>query len=133
MKSVLIILLLAILGALHVTAVHLYWYWTIWWFDIFMHVLGGLMAGLLVAAFFKIETRSKLFLLTLFGALVIGVIWEIYEYKIGMTFTVSGSGNYIWDTTSDMLADFVGGLLSYLVQIGEVCKLEEMKAKESHV
>jgi len=46
MRLVLYIFVLGIIIAfLHQSAVALYWYWSVPWFDIVMHFLGGLWVG----------------------------------------------------------------------------------------
>lgn len=115
MKSFLAILCLVLFFAfLHVLALHFYFYWTVWWFDIFMHVLGGFIFGTLFALLLlhSASGRGKSFLLIICGALVAGILWEIFEYKTGLTFTTAG--NYMIDTISDLLSDVVGGLSAYI-------------------
>jgi len=51
-------------------------------------------------------------LATFFGALIIGVAWELFEYFTGLTFVVYG--NYVFDTAKDFLMDGLGALAIYL-------------------
>ena len=87
------------------------YFWTIWWWDILLHVLGGIWAGLLgawVAGFFGI--RITLMRCILF-ALAIGVGWEIFEYVNGLDGSIFMS--YTADTVKDMSDDILGGALAY--------------------
>ena len=129
MKSFLAILCSILLFAfLHVLALHFYFYWTVWWFDIFMHVFGGFIFGTLFAYSLlqSVSSRGKSFLLIVCGAFVAGIVWEIFEYKVGLTFTTSG--NYTFDTASDLLSDIVGGLLAYILWINRFSNNYEQKS-----
>lgn len=100
-------LLLAILAW---TAIEnsLYWYW--WWFDIPMHILGGIWAGLCAA--WIVAHRGNTFTLVgcLAFALFVGVSWETFEYveKIAVV-----RENYFFDTATDIVMDFAGAVLGY--------------------
>ncbi|MDO8576559.1 MAG: hypothetical protein Q7R90_04570 [bacterium] len=91
------------------------YFWTIWWWDILLHVLGGVWAGLLgawVAGFFGI--RITLVRCALF-ALAIGVSWETFEYINSLGGSVFMS--YTADIIKDLFDDTLGGALAYyLVQ-----------------
>ncbi len=90
----------------------------IWWYDIPLHFLGGLWIGLLAvylyyySGFFKsILTENRLFFTMLISVIVVGALWEIFEYYTGLAFTV---GNYTLDTVKDMFMDVLGGIVSYI-------------------
>src|SRR5947207_394722 len=76
---------------LNSVARHLYWYWQSGWIDSLAHFCGGLGATLLFLWFCFFSglitppTKSKvIFFSSLFYALIIGILWEIFEYKIGI-------------------------------------------------
>lgn len=94
-----------------------YFHWTIWWYDVILHHLGGACAG---TAFlysyydlFKISKFNKqgaiklVFLFVLF----VGVVWEIYELIHGDS-SFSDGVFYYRDTFSDLIADSAGGFFS---------------------
>ena len=54
-----------------------------------------------------------MFLATLFGALIIGAAWGIFEYFTGLAFVTYG--NYVFDTIKDFLMDGFGALVAYAV------------------
>ncbi|MCR4334611.1 MAG: hypothetical protein NUV47_02705 [Patescibacteria group bacterium] len=122
---ILILCILVVTAILHLSALKFYLYWDIWWFDIVVHFLGGIWAGATVFWIYYFSGRFKnpvssplyFFMIILFGSLLIGVIWEIFEYKIGATFVVPG-GDYITDTVYDLAMDVVGGLSVYLYYRG---------------
>jgi hypothetical protein len=109
---------LAFVGAINYAAIHLYLYWTVWWFDMVVHFSAGVcvgMASVLVYAFYRKMTPSTAQAITtaLIGALAIGVLWEFYELVFHIT-SLSDGMAYATDTSSDILMDLSGGLLGGL-------------------
>ena len=101
---------------LNYLAISLYLYWTVWWFDILVHILGGISATLFISwlllSFFHkdgLRGESTLFFLTLLGVFSLGVIWEIFEYSSGITFA---SANYKIGTMKDLSMNLVGGFFA---------------------
>ncbi len=84
---------------------------TIWWWDILLHVLGGVWAGLFgawAAGFFGIRitlARCALY------ALAIGAGWELFEYAAGLGGSIFMS--YTADVIKDLFDDTLGGALAY--------------------
>lgn len=70
----------------HYTALTLYFYWTISWFDILMHLMGGFLMGL-IGMFILIKTQKEevfkhkkvSLMLVLSFALIIGLGWELWK------------------------------------------------------
>lgn len=81
-----------------------YWYWLYWWLDIAMHTAGGLVIGLIATLF--VTRWSHLIL----AVLVIGVLWEVFEYVIGISLV---EPNFALDTSLDLLFDVIGGLIAW--------------------
>ncbi len=111
-------LLLTLVGWLgfvvtHFVSVYYSLYWYIWWFDIFMHSLGGF---LIVLSWYQVkkvgtfkQTMSRLRyqpLLILWGIML---IWELFELKFGL---IAESG-YAMDTLADFCNGFLGGLTAF--------------------
>ncbi len=109
--TVLIISLVAIL-LMHLLAIHFYVYWTVTWFDSLMHFLGGLWVGVTALTIYgKVGMSNKQSILwAVLGALSVGILWELFEYTIGMIFS---PGNYALDTATDLIMDVVGGAAAY--------------------
>jgi hypothetical protein len=110
--------ILVFVGAINYAAIHLYLYWTVWWFDMVVHFSAGVcvgMASVLVYAFYRKMTPSTAQAITtaLIGALAIGVLWEFYELAFHIT-SLSDGMAYATDTSSDILMDLSGGLLGGL-------------------
>ncbi|HDQ16570.1 MAG TPA: hypothetical protein ENN31_00385 [Candidatus Vogelbacteria bacterium] len=103
--------------------IHL-WYWRIWWFDLLMHLLGGFWITLIFLYFLYGSNKyyfsiKSVFLWAIFISLAIGGIWEIFEISFDQ-FLAAQFGfrspdilSLGWrDTLSDLLFDFLGGLLT---------------------
>ncbi|MEK9182686.1 MAG: hypothetical protein AAB809_01255 [Patescibacteria group bacterium] len=87
-----------------------YWYYSIWYFDIVMHFLGGVWVGLACIYFFALDTISfRLIFKILLFVLLIGVSWEIFEFFVNKI-NVQNPFNVL-DTLSDIFLDLAGGLL----------------------
>lgn len=89
------------------------YFWTLWWYDIPMHILGGIWAGLFGAwALLFVDVRPSLRVF-LVGALVVGAGWEVFEY----VFHMGGNPHmsYPIDTLKDLIDDALGGLIGYFI------------------
>lgn len=90
-------------------------YWTLWWLDIFMHTFG---AGLIIYTWFslfKLTIFSRLFSSSLLHPILVlsylMIGWEVFEYLIGNANI--NRGNYILDTTIDLLVGLSSGLITF--------------------
>lgn len=116
-------LVLIALLATHACAIVFHIYWTLWWFDIVMHVLGGIAATMLILWWYTLflkehdrpVTKKRLFVSALLISLVVGVLWELFEAYAGLS--VPSDPIYIPDTISDLLSDISGALIAYLYAI----------------
>ena len=100
---------------LHMAATVFYWYASVPWYDMFMHGLGGVFLAVFTAAFFmrylweldRFETAVTLLL----AVLVLGGMWEYFEYIV--QYTVRGSAQLasVSDSISDMVFDMLGGIV----------------------
>ena len=120
--SSLLLFLLAIAAA-HFGGVIYGWYFTVWWFDIPMHLAGGAWVGVLFLYLFgerfpaafdikKNAVATALFLLG-FTALV-GIGWEVYEYIFDAfvlrAYPLLGRAQAsVADTVADLVNDLIGG------------------------
>lgn len=98
---------------LHLVAVSLQLYWTIWWLDLVFHFWGGVIVG--SAAISVLMRRNDSVLrsgLTIFSVvLVVALLWEVQEF-VSQTFYAR---NYVLDTISDICLGLAGGLTAFLV------------------
>ena len=96
-------IILCIIAFLHFVATEFYLYLAVTWFDIPMHFLGGVF---LAGVFFVF--RGKSIRLALLWVLGIGILWEIFELCIKVTFLADGM-KYALDTGKDLVLDILGG------------------------
>lgn len=97
-----------LLTSLNFIALENFWYWKFPWFDILMHILGGLTLGSFMIALFP-RHRPILYM----GALTVFFIgWEIIEYVGGIT---THEANYVFDTAHDLLNDAIGSIVVYMI------------------
>lgn len=94
---------------------YFYWYSAMWWFDIPMHIMGGMFLGLLAGALFfnKICVLSKkesLVTILLF-VLIVGLGWEVFEYIV-QAFIKDAPLASIPDSIKDMVMDLLGGVFT---------------------
>lgn len=109
-------ILFCTIGVLDFMANRLYFYWTIWWFDMMMHFLAGvcvaMIAVLLWNKFIKelYWKRNKIIFVGFIGVLFVGVLWEVYEVYFNLS--IPEEGWVFWrDTMSDLVIDIFGGFL----------------------
>ena len=81
------------------------------WYDIFMHILGGLGIGISLAAFIKQNTHRIIHKrrAIIIGALIAGIIWELFEVIYNIAGYPVGTKLYFLDTLKDLVDDCIGG------------------------
>jgi hypothetical protein len=111
-------LALAILIAfLYIKTLEFSLFWTHPWIDLLLHFLGGLWLTItslwlfFFSDLFKIKINKRnIFLIAFLSVLIIGLLWEVFEYITGLSL---GEANFITDTISDIVMDFVGAFAAY--------------------
>lgn len=110
-------LLIFFIFGLNSLALHFHWYYTVWYFDMPMHFLGGFWTGLFgfyfLTYFLQFDFSAKLFWKIIFFVFFIGIGWEAFEIFVDKTITYNSFN--ILDTTSDIFFDLAGGVLVYLL------------------
>ncbi|MCE9585510.1 hypothetical protein K8Q94_02735 [Candidatus Nomurabacteria bacterium] len=97
----------------------LYWYSSIWYFDMIMHFLGGFWLSLALIWVFKVKEISlKIVTRLLLGVLLIGVGWEVFEVLVNNL--LAQNPFYALDTFSDICFDLAGGSTAILYVIKRV-------------
>ena len=105
------------MGALHTIAIRFSLYWILNWFDKVVHFLAGALVALAAyILFYQViyregNTRKNALLVILVVVIVVSVLWEIFEVMTGNTFV--SHDKYVFDTTTDLIADLVGALSMY--------------------
>ena len=103
------------LALLHAAALDHFWYWTLRWLDIPMHIAGGLLIAclsvwLILRLRLSIFSESRRLLFVLGAVMLISVLWELFEFSIGFM----QEPGYVFDTVHDLVNDLGGGILGYL-------------------
>ncbi len=109
---------LCIIGILNYAGDKLYLFDSIQGYDVVLHLLSGSLIGMVVFLtwdYFGLPklNRNTMIVVTVFLALVIGIVWECYELYFGITFLSDGAA-YFFDTGKDLLMDVIGGFLGAL-------------------
>jgi hypothetical protein len=108
-----------ILITLHYVGSYYSWYWVYPWYDVVVHVAGGLWVALLILWVANIfgqvnslkEYKVKIFLMAFVSAVLFGIVWELVENYTNIT-AVDYSG-YALDTALDIFSGALGGVLAY--------------------
>ena len=100
------------------------------WYDIPMHILGGIVLGLFIYQISNgVRVRKMLKPLSLsqmiIVVLLIGVSWEIFEIVFNLLNKPFGSAKYIVDTVKDLLDDIIGGIIG--IYIAKAVNLAQMR------
>lgn len=118
-----IFLLSITVAVLHYFATIFSLYWSVDWFDIMMHFLGGLLIGLIsLWVFFTSEkikyprTKFAIFSVTIGLVLIVGLGWELWEIFVGFTDVFSDKS----DTMMDLVMDTIGAVAAYIYGIKHI-------------
>lgn len=91
----------------------------IWWWDIFLHSISGIILGLIgfmiVYTFYHEQKfKSSPIFVSLFAfcfSLSIGTIWEFFEFFMDIAFGLNMQKSGLTDTMTDLFVDAIGGLI----------------------
>ncbi len=92
-------------------AMKFHWYYSIAWFDMLMHFLGGLWLGF---AFLWLKGAGASYPKILLGVLAVGILWEVFELLIHQQFLQEPFD--LPDTFSDLFFDLLGGSVAFFWQ-----------------
>lgn len=114
----LLLSIVALMGVLHIFGINFFLYWRFLWFDIIVHILGGIFIGgvalwiFYFSKYFKIDKSKEInvFLISLITVLVAGIFWEIFEFNIGATL-LADIKTYRIDTMVDMISNIFGAII----------------------
>lgn len=109
------ILVLVLLYTLHISGSVYGFYNNIWWYDVMMHILGGIGIGLSVFWFLKSikknSSNKNIFINVIVFTFIAGLLWEGMEAYYGIASAPFGTYDYYFDTIKDLIDDTVGALL----------------------
>lgn len=111
--------LVLFLAVVHFAAEVFHLYWAIWWFDNLSHLLAGFSLGFFSLSIFyefdffgnKLSSSRAVFLSFIF-VMILGGIWEIFEYVNGLT---QSTEKYSLDVFHDLLSDALGAILALVI------------------
>ena len=100
--------------------VHLYY--LLWWFDIPMHMLGGIWVALTSMVIyyhlgFHRHDRSTAFVVStmLAATLIAGIFWEVFEFSVEHFVKLNDNG--VFDTLKDLFDDMIGATIASVIFI----------------
>jgi len=107
------ILLALLLLVVHYLGMRFYIYWSVSWYDLVVHCLGGITVAFVVTLFAEYLWNKRLGLKSVFSlTLLAAVCWEISEYIFG----ISGAPGHYWtDTLSDILMGLIGSIIGVFI------------------
>lgn len=108
----LLVLLMVFIFVLDLLGRTFYWYYTIWYFDLITHLLGGFWVGLFFLYFFLRTSGNAPIVKVLLATLFIGIVWEIFEYIVYQR--IGGIPFSSLDTMLDLVVDMAGGGMAIL-------------------
>lgn len=114
-----LVLIAIVVAVLHQMALSFSLYWTLDWYDIMMHFLGGVWVGFgtlfifFTSGLVKITQRIKepllILLILILAVLVVGLTWELWELFTGLSNIIEDLG----DTILDLIMDVIGGVAAF--------------------
>ena len=114
LTTVIFLIAFGSLSAIHTLATHFSLYWYFWWFDIPMHLFGGIVLSL---GFFTLrdlhllQNKHLSFGKCMFLVLCIALAWELFEHSIGVPI----EADFMIDTVTDLVMGLTGGALGYFI------------------
>ncbi|TSC69476.1 MAG: hypothetical protein G01um101456_157 [Parcubacteria group bacterium Gr01-1014_56] len=89
-----------------------FYFWYYPWFDIPIHMVGGLTIGFwgLALATRRQFSFRRTFVCVLLLAIAVGSVWELFEYVSGLT---EGEDGYWFDTLKDLGDDLFGAFVAF--------------------
>lgn len=103
--------LFLLLAGLFSAGLYFYLQWLWWWYDIVLHLLGGVWVALVLMWLAMVSRQVPRIVPVLLGVLVVGVLWELFEVVVGMP----RAANYTFDTSLDILNDVLGSIVGFFL------------------
>lgn len=99
-------------------------YWTLKWFDLVTHFIGGVLVALIAvwlwfySRYFgpvRLYSPRPLLLVTGLSVMSVAVLWEVYERFVWYLTDYPLAPNYVSDTVLDIVLTLCGATLVFLV------------------
>ena len=104
---------LAILLAVDLAGLSYSLYWSIWWYDIPVHIIGGAGIALLAAWALALKGKQPSFFACMLMVLIAGLGWEVFEAYFGLTEFPQDT----IDTIKDLCDDVLGGSVAFILSM----------------
>ena len=119
-----IAILIVFIFLVNLLAIKFHWYFTIWWFDMPIHFLGGFFISLAVLWLYFYRNPWSRFKITpafisLLSVFIIGVLWEIFEFSLDRSLTINLLSPI--DSISDLFFDLSGGIVGTMYMLRKIC------------
>ncbi len=116
------ILVLLLVYVLHIIGFTYAFYTTTWWYDVMMHILGGIGISLSVFWFFKTLNKNVLdkdiYVKVIIFTILAGLLWEGIETFYGIAGAPVGTIAYYVDTIKDIIDDTLGAFITlFLIKL----------------
>ncbi len=108
------LVLSVLIGAMYVTAIQFSLFYELPWFDVLLHLFGGMWVALAVFSFYRFgrgeqpPVGNTVYALLLAAGLAVGIAWEFLEIYMKVIFDTS---QYISDTATDITLDVLGAFI----------------------
>ncbi len=100
--------LVIFISLINFLAIKFHWYYSIWWFDMPMHFLGGMWVGLFhIWYLIHRELSAKEIGQVILGVFIVAFAWEAFEFILNAQ-TVKNAFD-LRDTVSDLFFGLSGG------------------------
>lgn len=114
-------LLIVGIAILYIAGFVLRWNYSLWWYDLLLHFLGGMWVAIAAKKFLIkpinwIGWRGPIFIIALVA--LVGVTWEIYEFTIDELFFEERALWRAQDGNTDTMTDLMMDLLGSMVVVG---------------
>lgn len=117
--------LICFIFLINALAIKFYWYYSIKWFDMPMHFLGGFWVGLAFLWFLNIKSTDKISVYKIIlGVLFVGLCWEVFEFFVNNLYLARYPFDKT-DTIQDLFFDLFGGFLSVIYFKNRIMGIEK--------
>lgn len=93
---------------LHLFGMSEHLYINFWFYDIIMHILGGI--GIALSSFYILKDSKYIIITTI----IAGILWEIFEIYFDLSGSAIGSLPHKLDTIKDIFNDTIGAIIVWI-------------------
>lgn len=93
---------------LHLFGMYDYFYVRFWFYDIIVHILGGV--GIALSTLYILKDPKYIIIFVI----ICGILWEIFEVYYDISGSPFGTFPYFLDTVKDLVDDLIGGMFVWL-------------------